>query len=140
VTGEPVPSWVLGLDPDPDERGPPREWDLVDPPAPEMWTRSRRDRSRLCFNLYGCAEVCAKGAWEECAQRCERWSSTGAGSRRGGSGRSGGWARYAQHEALWDVSEAIPCFCAWLPRPWRWRRRSAAPAHEVADPGPRSGW
>jgi len=35
MTGEPVPSWVLGLDPDPDERGPPTDWDLVDPPAPE---------------------------------------------------------------------------------------------------------
>lgn len=26
---------LLGLDPDPDERGPPTDWDLVDPPAPE---------------------------------------------------------------------------------------------------------
>ncbi len=29
VTGEPVPSWVLGVDPDPDERGPPTDWNLV---------------------------------------------------------------------------------------------------------------
>lgn len=36
VTGEPVPAWALGVDPDPDERGPPTDWDLVDPPAPEM--------------------------------------------------------------------------------------------------------
>ena len=27
---------VLGVDPDPDERGPPTDWDLVDPAAPEM--------------------------------------------------------------------------------------------------------
>ena len=36
VTGEPVPAWALGVDPDPDERGPPTDWDLVDPPASEM--------------------------------------------------------------------------------------------------------
>lgn len=36
VTGEPVPLWAVGVDPDPDERGPPTDWDLVDPPAPEM--------------------------------------------------------------------------------------------------------
>jgi len=36
VTGEAVPSWVIGVDPDPEERGPPTDWDLVDPPAPEM--------------------------------------------------------------------------------------------------------
>jgi len=36
VTGEPVPSWVLGPDPDPDERGLPTDCELVDPPAPEM--------------------------------------------------------------------------------------------------------
>jgi len=32
---EPVPSWARGLDPDPDERGPPTDWEFVDPPAPE---------------------------------------------------------------------------------------------------------
>jgi len=36
VTGEPVPAWALGLDPDPDERGPPMDWEFVDPAAPEM--------------------------------------------------------------------------------------------------------
>ena len=36
VTGESVPSWVLGVDPDPDERGPPAYDELIDPPAPEM--------------------------------------------------------------------------------------------------------
>ena len=36
VTGESVPPWALGVDPDPDERGPPTDWDLVDPAAPEM--------------------------------------------------------------------------------------------------------
>ena len=36
VTGEPVPSWVIGVDPDPDERGPPDYDELIDPPAPEM--------------------------------------------------------------------------------------------------------
>jgi hypothetical protein len=33
VTGEPVPSWAVGVDPDPDERGPPIDYDVVDPPA-----------------------------------------------------------------------------------------------------------
>jgi len=36
MTGEPVPSWAVGVDPDPDERGPPTEWEFADPPAPEM--------------------------------------------------------------------------------------------------------
>lgn len=36
VTGEPVPQWARGVDPDPDERGPPAYDALVDPPAPEM--------------------------------------------------------------------------------------------------------
>jgi len=36
VTGEPVPAWALGVDPDPDQRGPPQDYDAVDPPAPEM--------------------------------------------------------------------------------------------------------
>jgi hypothetical protein len=59
VTGEPIPSWAIGTDPEPnctseakysevheygeaarsepeeDARGPPPEWDCVDPPAPE---------------------------------------------------------------------------------------------------------
>ena len=35
VTGEPVPRWAVGVDPDPDERGPPVDYDVVDPPAPE---------------------------------------------------------------------------------------------------------
>ena len=36
VTGEPVPDWAVGVDPDPGERGPPVDYDAVDPPAPEM--------------------------------------------------------------------------------------------------------
>ncbi len=36
VTGEPAASWVLGVDPDPDERAPPTDYDVVDPPAPDM--------------------------------------------------------------------------------------------------------
>jgi hypothetical protein len=36
VTGEPVPSWALGVDPEPDERGPPTDYDVVDPPAPDL--------------------------------------------------------------------------------------------------------
>ena len=37
VTEEPMPAWAIGTDPDPEEdaRGPPPEWDCVDPPAPE---------------------------------------------------------------------------------------------------------
>ena len=35
VTGEPVPGWAIGLDPDPDEHGAPEDHDVVDPPAPE---------------------------------------------------------------------------------------------------------
>ena len=35
VTGESVPAWAVGVDPDPDERGPPTDWEFVDPPAPE---------------------------------------------------------------------------------------------------------
>ena len=34
VTSEPVPPWAVGVDPD--ERGPPQDYDVVDPPAPEM--------------------------------------------------------------------------------------------------------
>ena len=35
VTGEPIPSWAVGVDPDPEaeERGPPSDWDGIDPPA-----------------------------------------------------------------------------------------------------------
>ena len=36
VTGEPVPDWVVGVDPEPVERGPPVDYDAVDPPAPDM--------------------------------------------------------------------------------------------------------
>ena len=38
VTGEPLPDWVVGVDPDPPdaiERAPPGDWDCVDPPAPD---------------------------------------------------------------------------------------------------------
>jgi hypothetical protein len=35
VTAEPVPSWAVGTNPEPDERGPPDCWDGVDPPAPD---------------------------------------------------------------------------------------------------------
>jgi hypothetical protein len=33
VTGEPMPRWVVGVDPEPEERGPPLDWDGLDPPA-----------------------------------------------------------------------------------------------------------
>jgi hypothetical protein len=35
VTGEPIPRWAVGVDPAPeqDERGPPSDWDSIDPPA-----------------------------------------------------------------------------------------------------------
>ena len=36
VTGEPAVDWAVGVDPDPDERGPPQDYDVVDPPALEM--------------------------------------------------------------------------------------------------------
>ena len=37
VTGKPMPGWALGTDPEVEEeaRGPPSDWALVDPPAPE---------------------------------------------------------------------------------------------------------
>jgi hypothetical protein len=38
VTGEPIPDWAIGMDPEPppaDERSPPDPWDGVDPPGPE---------------------------------------------------------------------------------------------------------
>jgi hypothetical protein len=35
VTGEPVPAWAVGVDPDPAERGPPVGYEGVDPPAPD---------------------------------------------------------------------------------------------------------
>ena len=38
VTGEPLPDWAVGVDPqapDPVERAPPSGWDGVDPPAPD---------------------------------------------------------------------------------------------------------
>ena len=34
VSGQPMPSWAVGVDPIPDERGPPVDYDGVDPPAP----------------------------------------------------------------------------------------------------------
>ena len=34
VTGEPIGDWVVGVDPEPDERGPPSEAYCIDPPAP----------------------------------------------------------------------------------------------------------
>jgi hypothetical protein len=36
VTDETVPRWAIGVDPDPDERGPPVDYDVVDQPAPDM--------------------------------------------------------------------------------------------------------
>ena len=36
VTGQPVPAWAVGVDPDPDERGPPQDYDVMDPPAPDL--------------------------------------------------------------------------------------------------------
>ena len=35
VTGESVPQWAVGVDPDPYERGPPADYDGVDPPGQE---------------------------------------------------------------------------------------------------------
>ena len=35
VTGEPVPPWAVGVDPVPEERGPPPDYDVVDPPTPD---------------------------------------------------------------------------------------------------------
>jgi len=37
LTGEPIPDWVVGLDPqpEPDARAPPDDWDPIDAPAPE---------------------------------------------------------------------------------------------------------
>jgi hypothetical protein len=38
VTGQPVPPWAVGVDPeppDPEARAPPSDWDCVDPPAPD---------------------------------------------------------------------------------------------------------
>ena len=37
VTDETMPTWAVGSDPDPDanERGPPDEFDSIDPPSPE---------------------------------------------------------------------------------------------------------
>ena len=41
VTEQPMPGWALGSEPEQpepkaDERGPPRDWDGVDPPSPEQ--------------------------------------------------------------------------------------------------------
>jgi hypothetical protein len=36
VPGEPVPAWAVGVDPDPDERGPPQDYGVVDPPAQDL--------------------------------------------------------------------------------------------------------
>lgn len=36
VTGEPVPEWAVGVDPDPGERRPPQDCNVVDPSAPGM--------------------------------------------------------------------------------------------------------
>jgi hypothetical protein len=33
VTGEPIARWPVGVDPGPEERGPPSDWDGIDPPA-----------------------------------------------------------------------------------------------------------
>jgi MFS superfamily sulfate permease-like transporter len=35
VTAEPIPRWAIGIDPEPEqeERGPPSDWDGIDPPA-----------------------------------------------------------------------------------------------------------
>jgi len=41
VTGEPVPRWALGVDPDPDERGAPIDYDVVDPPALDECSKAR---------------------------------------------------------------------------------------------------
>lgn len=38
VTGEPLPDWVVGVDPLPPdavERAPPCDWDCIDAPAPD---------------------------------------------------------------------------------------------------------
>jgi hypothetical protein len=36
VTWQDVSCWAVGVDPDPDQRGPPVGYDVVDPPAPNM--------------------------------------------------------------------------------------------------------
>jgi hypothetical protein len=37
ITGEPMPAWAVGVDPEPepDARAPPNDWDGIDPPAPD---------------------------------------------------------------------------------------------------------
>jgi hypothetical protein len=35
VTGKPVPPWTVGVDPVPEQRGPPPDYDVVDPPTPD---------------------------------------------------------------------------------------------------------
>lgn len=72
VTGEPVPSWVIGVDPDPGERGPPDYDDLCRSSGSGDVNRSCGDRSRLCGDGRGRAEVCLKGAWEARFRRCKR--------------------------------------------------------------------
>ena len=46
VTGEPVPDWARGVDPEPAERGPPEDCDVVDPPAPCLHTPSEAGSHR----------------------------------------------------------------------------------------------
>jgi hypothetical protein len=35
VSGESIPQWAVGVDPEPDARGPPASCDDVDPPSPD---------------------------------------------------------------------------------------------------------
>ena len=35
VPGESIPQWAIGVDPEPDERGPPASWEGIDPPSPD---------------------------------------------------------------------------------------------------------
>ena len=35
VPGESIPQWAVGVDPEPDQRGPPASWEGIDPPSPD---------------------------------------------------------------------------------------------------------
>jgi hypothetical protein len=56
VTGEPIPPWAVGVDPVPEQRGPPADHDVVDPPTPDEYG-PRADRSALRDLGRGRAEV-----------------------------------------------------------------------------------
>ena len=35
VPGESIPQWAIGVDPEPDQRGPPASWEGIDPRSPD---------------------------------------------------------------------------------------------------------